>query len=230
MSAFEELGMMPELIQAMEDMEWYLPRPVQAEAIPLILGGGDVMCAAETGSGKTGAFCIPIIQTVWEVLNSKVNPDKKKAALSYCKLNRDDSDADFRTSEDGFQCQARHAQYWAGGRANYGAESGGKYYYEATVMDDGLVRVGWSSLEAQRELGTDRLGFGYGGTGKKSFAKQFDDYGVQFKKGDVVGCCLDRQANQIRFLVNGKDQGVAFDPIPSTLKEEALYPAVCLKN
>lgn len=39
-------------------------------------------------------------------------------------------------------------------------------------------------------------------------------------KGDVVGCCLDRQANQIRFLVNGKDQGVAFDPIPSTLKEE----------
>ena len=38
-SAFEEFGMMPELIQAMEDMEWYLPRPVQQESIPLILGG-----------------------------------------------------------------------------------------------------------------------------------------------------------------------------------------------
>lgn len=41
---------------------------MQAEAIPLILGGGDVLMAAETGSGKTGAFCLPIIQIVWETL------------------------------------------------------------------------------------------------------------------------------------------------------------------
>ena len=34
----------------------------QAEAIPLILGGGDVLMAAETGSGKTGAFCLPVLQ------------------------------------------------------------------------------------------------------------------------------------------------------------------------
>jgi len=34
----------------------------------MILGGGDVLMAAETGSGKTGAFCIPILQTVWETL------------------------------------------------------------------------------------------------------------------------------------------------------------------
>lgn len=230
MSAFEEFGMMPELIQAMEEMEWYLPRPVQQESIPLILGGGDVMCAAETGSGKTGAFCLPIIQTVWEVLNSKINPDKKKAALSFCKLNRDDCDAQFRTSEDGVQCQARHPHNWAGARANYGVELGGKYYYEATMMDDGLSRVGWSGIEASRELGTDRLGFGYGGTAKKSFAKQFDDYGVKYGKGDVVGCIIDRVENIIKYTVNGKDLGVAFDPIPSTLKEEALYPAVCLKN
>jgi len=45
-----------------------LPTDVQAEAIPLILGGGDVLMAAETGSGKTGAFCLPILQTVWETL------------------------------------------------------------------------------------------------------------------------------------------------------------------
>lgn len=43
-----------------------LPTDVQAEAIPLILGGGDVLMAAETGSGKTGAFCLPILQIVWE--------------------------------------------------------------------------------------------------------------------------------------------------------------------
>lgn len=43
-----------------------LPTPIQTEAIPLILGGGDVMAAAETGSGKTGAFVLPILQTVHE--------------------------------------------------------------------------------------------------------------------------------------------------------------------
>ena len=40
----------------------------QSEAIPLILGGGDVLMAAETGSGKTGAFCLPVLQIVWESL------------------------------------------------------------------------------------------------------------------------------------------------------------------
>ncbi len=46
-----------------------LPTPIQTEAIPLILGGGDIMAAAETGSGKTGAFALPILQTVHEVLS-----------------------------------------------------------------------------------------------------------------------------------------------------------------
>jgi ATP-dependent RNA helicase DDX1 len=45
-----------------------LPTDVQAEAIPMILGGGDVLMAAETGSGKTGAFCLPILQIVYEAL------------------------------------------------------------------------------------------------------------------------------------------------------------------
>ena len=41
--------MQPELIRAVDAMGWLLPTPIQAEAIPLILGGGDVMGAAETG-------------------------------------------------------------------------------------------------------------------------------------------------------------------------------------
>lgn len=59
-----------------------LPTDVQNEAVPLILGGGDVLMAAETGSGKTGAFCLPILQIVWETLKdiqqgktSKVNKE-----------------------------------------------------------------------------------------------------------------------------------------------------------
>ena len=55
MTAFEEMGVMPELIRAADELGWLLPTAVQAEAIPLVLGGGDVLAAAETGSGKTGA-------------------------------------------------------------------------------------------------------------------------------------------------------------------------------
>ena len=65
---FDSLGLMPELIRAVDDLDWHLPTDVQDEAIPLILGGGDVMAAAETGSGKTAAFCLPMIQCVHERL------------------------------------------------------------------------------------------------------------------------------------------------------------------
>ena len=53
----------------------------------------------------------------------------------------------------------------------------GQYYYEAIVSDEGLCRVGWATEKATLNLGTDKFGFGFGGTGKKSFNKQFDDYG-----------------------------------------------------
>ena len=45
------------------------------------------------------------------------------------------------------------------------------------MTDEGLCRVGWSTLKASLDLGTDKEGFGFGGTGKKSFGRQFDTYG-----------------------------------------------------
>ena len=52
---------MPELVAAVqEEMGWILPSDVQEECISLILGGSDVMASAETGSGKTAAFALPI--------------------------------------------------------------------------------------------------------------------------------------------------------------------------
>ena len=52
MTAFAELGVADALLNAVEEKQWLLPTDIQAEAIPLILGGGDVLAAAETGSGK----------------------------------------------------------------------------------------------------------------------------------------------------------------------------------
>ncbi len=45
---------------------------------------------------------------------------------------------------------------------------------QVTVTDEGLARVGWSSRAASLDLGTDKQGFGFGGTGKKSHNRQFE--------------------------------------------------------
>ena len=67
----------------------------------------------------------------------------------------------------------------------------GRYYYEATVTDEGLCRVGWSTLKAKLDLGTCKEGFGFGGTGKKSFGRQFDSYGeVSRRSAWVIGVTL----------------------------------------
>ena len=46
---FHALGLLPQLLKAVDELGWLLPTDVQDETIPLILGGGDVMVAAETG-------------------------------------------------------------------------------------------------------------------------------------------------------------------------------------
>ena len=45
------------------------------------------------------------------------------------------------------------------------------------MTDEGLCRVGWSTMKAKLDLGTDNQSYGFGGTGKKSYNRQFDMYG-----------------------------------------------------
>ncbi|KAF4648931.1 ATP-dependent RNA helicase ddx1 [Perkinsus olseni] len=77
MSAFEEFGLHPSIIRAIEDLDWTLPTPVQAEAVPLILGGGDVCICAETGTGKTAAFGLASIQQIYEYRTTTTSSKKK---------------------------------------------------------------------------------------------------------------------------------------------------------
>ncbi|MBI4348561.1 MAG: DEAD/DEAH box helicase, partial [Elusimicrobia bacterium] len=58
---FQELNLHPQLLKAVESLGWAEPTPIQAQAIPIALQGRDVLGGAQTGSGKTAAFVLPIL-------------------------------------------------------------------------------------------------------------------------------------------------------------------------
>ncbi len=60
--SFDSLGLIPALLQAIKEQGYKQPTPIQAEAIPMGLAGRDVVGSAQTGTGKTAAFLLPILQ------------------------------------------------------------------------------------------------------------------------------------------------------------------------
>jgi ATP-dependent RNA helicase DeaD len=65
-TSFAELSLRPELLRALSDLGYEEPTPIQREAIPLVLEGHDVLGQAATGTGKTAAFALPILQRLPE--------------------------------------------------------------------------------------------------------------------------------------------------------------------
>jgi ATP-dependent RNA helicase RhlE len=61
-SAFPALGLAEPLLRALADAEFTIPTPIQAQAIPPILAGNDLLGLAQTGTGKTAAFALPLLQ------------------------------------------------------------------------------------------------------------------------------------------------------------------------
>jgi len=59
---FTSLGLIDALVQRLEDLAYQLPTPVQEQTIPSVLAGRDVMVAAQTGTGKTASFALPLLQ------------------------------------------------------------------------------------------------------------------------------------------------------------------------
>jgi len=71
---FADFGLAPEILRALTDQGYVHPTPIQAEAIPVVLQGRDVMGAAQTGTGKTAGFSLPIIQLLMQHANASMSP------------------------------------------------------------------------------------------------------------------------------------------------------------
>ena len=73
-TSFAELGLSPELLRAVAEAGYTTPTPIQAQAIPVVLAGRDVMGGAQTGTGKTAGFALPILQKLQPLANSSPSP------------------------------------------------------------------------------------------------------------------------------------------------------------
>lgn len=70
---FSELGLCPEILAALSRQGYTEPTPIQAQAIPPVLAGNDVMAAAQTGTGKTAGFTLPILERLKDNERAKSN-------------------------------------------------------------------------------------------------------------------------------------------------------------
>ena len=80
---FTDLNLLPELLKAIDDKGYTTPSPIQQQAIPAVLAGRDLMAAAQTGTGKTAGFTLPLLQMLAEGFNQgrKVQSNHVRALI-----------------------------------------------------------------------------------------------------------------------------------------------------
>ncbi|WP_042996403.1 DEAD/DEAH box helicase, partial [Bordetella bronchiseptica] len=71
---FADFGLHPLLLKSIADTGYTNPTPIQAQAIPVVVEGRDVMGAAQTGTGKTAAFTLPILHRLMPLANTSASP------------------------------------------------------------------------------------------------------------------------------------------------------------
>src|SRR3954452_9158212 len=73
-TSFESLGLLPELLRAVTEHGYTIPTPIQAQAIPVVLSGRDLLGAAQTGTGKTAGFTLPVLQRLAPMATKSFSP------------------------------------------------------------------------------------------------------------------------------------------------------------
>ena len=79
--SFVQLGLTDELLKSVADQGYTTPTPVQQKAIPLILDGKDVLAGAQTGTGKTASFTLPLLQRLFENHDPHQKPRRVRALI-----------------------------------------------------------------------------------------------------------------------------------------------------
>ena len=79
--SFSSLGLSPALLRALERQGYENPTPVQAEAIPLALAGHDLLAGAQTGTGKTAAFALPLLERMFPNGQRDGRPGRPRALI-----------------------------------------------------------------------------------------------------------------------------------------------------
>lgn len=78
---FKELGLAQPILKALDAEGYTTPTPIQEQAIPILLKGKDLLGVAQTGTGKTAAFSIPIIHLLLEHKEASTSYKKVKALI-----------------------------------------------------------------------------------------------------------------------------------------------------
>ncbi len=73
-TCFADLNLAPEILKALAESGYITPTPVQAQAIPIVIEGCDLMAGAQTGTGKTAAFVLPILQKLLPLASASTSP------------------------------------------------------------------------------------------------------------------------------------------------------------
>jgi ATP-dependent RNA helicase RhlE len=79
--SFDSLGLSEPLLKAVTEQGYTSPTPIQTKAIPVILAGKDIVAGAQTGTGKTAGFSLPLLQRLMENADTNVRPKKVRALV-----------------------------------------------------------------------------------------------------------------------------------------------------
>jgi len=80
---FAELGFVPTLLDRLSELEYKQPTPIQAKAIPSVLAGRDLIAGANTGSGKTATFALPLLQQLFQQQHAEKSLAKTRSKGNY---------------------------------------------------------------------------------------------------------------------------------------------------